>query len=108
MLLVDANIVMEYKKLKVFFKIKELVITKPCLQEIKKLAREKKDQLLLELIEKIKVIETKEKNADKSILEAAKKHNLPVATFDKLLIKKLKEAELRVLSSNKEIFREFG
>lgn len=108
MLLIDTNIVLEYKKLKLFFRTKEWEITKPCLLEVKKIAREKKDFILLKLIDKIKVIKTKEKNADKSILEAAKKYNLPVATFDKILIKKLKDREIRVLSSKKEIFREFS
>jgi rRNA-processing protein FCF1 len=108
MLLIDTNIVLEYKKLKLFFRTKEWAITKPCLLEIKKIAKEKKDPVLLELIDKIKVIKTKEKNADKSILEAAKKYKLSVATFDRILIKKLRESEIRVLNSNKEIFREFS
>jgi len=108
MLLVDTNVVMEYKKLKLFFRSKELAITKPCLLEVRKIAKEKRDLVLLELTDKIKVIETKEKNADKSILEVAKKYKYPVATFDKLLIKKLKEEGIRVLSSNKEILRELS
>ncbi len=107
MLLIDTNIVLEYKKLKLFFRTRELVITEPCLLEVRKIAREKKDHILLELIDKVKVIKTKEKDADKSILEVAKKYTLSVATFDKLLIKKLKDRGIRVLSSKKDIFREF-
>lgn len=108
MLIIDTNIILEYKKLKLFFKSRELGITRPCLLEVKRIAKEKKDFLLLKLIDEVKVIETKEKNGDKSILEAGKKYNLPVATFDKILIKKLKEKGVKVLSSNKEIFGELN
>lgn len=103
MLLVDTNVFLEYKKLKLFFRSRELLITTPCLEEIKKVSEEKKDSLLPDLIKNIKVVETKEKNGDKSIIEGAKKHNFPVATFDKILVKKLKEDGIEVLSSNKEI-----
>jgi len=106
MILLDTNVVMEYKKLKLFFRKEKFAITKPCLEEIKKLA--KKDRILLSLISNIKVVDTNSKNADNSIIEAAKKYNLKVATFDKILIKKLNENKIPVLKSNKEIFNELS
>jgi rRNA-processing protein FCF1 len=106
MILLDTNVVLEYKKLKLFFRKRELAITKPCLEEIKKLA--KKDKVLLSLVNSAKIIETDSKRADDSIIEAAKKCNLKVATFDKILIKKLEENKIPVLESDKEILRELS
>ncbi|MCK4429051.1 MAG: hypothetical protein KAU95_01650 [Candidatus Aenigmarchaeota archaeon] len=103
MLLIDTNVFLEYKKLKLFFRSRELLITEPCLLEVEKIARKKKDSLLPKLIKNIKVIETKEKSGDNSIIEAAKKYNILVATFDKILMKSLGEEGVKVLSSNKNI-----
>jgi len=106
MILLDTNVVMEYKKLKLFFRKEKFAITKPCLEEIKKLA--KKDRVLLSLISNTEIINTEAKNADSSIIEAAEKYGLKVATFDRNLVKKLKEKKISVLASNKEILNELS
>jgi len=106
MILLDTNVILEYKKLKLFFKKYELATTIPCLKEVKKLA--KKDRVLLSLINGIKIIETNSKKADESLLEAAKKYNLKVATFDRILVRKLEEKNIQILSSDKDILRELS
>ena len=106
MILIDTNIILEYKKLKLFFCVGEIATTRPCIEEVKELA--KKDKVLLSLIEKLKVIETTHKKADDSLIEAAKKQNLKVATFDKILVKRLKENRISVLESDKDILRELS
>lgn len=108
MIIIDTNVAMEYKKLRLFFKTSELAITRPCLTEIKSQSGEKKDRLLSELVEKIKVIETESKTADSSIIEAAGKYNLAVATFDKILVKRLRSKNIKVFASTKEFLSEFG
>ncbi len=106
MILVDTNVILEYKKLKLFFRVGEIATTKPCIEEAKELA--KKDKVLLSLIEKLKVIETEKEKADDSLIEAAKKRNLKVTTFDKILVRQLKEEKIPVLESDKDILRELG
>ncbi|MCK4730203.1 MAG: hypothetical protein KAT28_02690 [Candidatus Aenigmarchaeota archaeon] len=108
MILVDTNVFLEYKKLKLFFSVKELAITRPCLIEVKKFSEEKKDRVLSELIDTVKVIETKEKIADKSIIEAGKKYKWPVATYDLRLVRKLNFENVVVLGSSKAIMRELN
>ncbi len=108
MILVDTNVFLEYKKLKLFFRAKELAITQPCLIEVKKFSEDKKDRVLSELIDTVKVIETKEKIADKSIIEAGKKYKLPVATYDRILVRKLNWENVKVLGSSKEILKELN
>jgi len=106
MILLDTNVVFEYKKLKLFFFKPEIAITKPCLEEIYRLAKKKK--FPIELIKDIKVIDTEKKDGDGSIIEAAKKYKCKVATFDKILSKRLKENNIFVLESDKEIISELG
>jgi len=108
MILVDTNVFLEYKRLKLFFRVKELAITRPCLIEVKRISEEKKDRVLNKLIDSVKIIETEEKIADKSIIEAGKKYRLPVATYDLRLVKKLNLENVRVLGSSKEIMKELN
>jgi rRNA-processing protein FCF1 len=105
MILIDTNIALEYKKIPIFFYKSELVFTEPVLKEIKEKAKEKKEGALLQLIEGIKSIKTKEKIADNSILEAAVSNNYKVATFDKLLMVRLKKAGVCVIASRGELIR---
>jgi rRNA-processing protein FCF1 len=104
MILVDTNVILEYKKLKLFFRKKEIATTKPCLEEVKKLAE--KDKVLLSLINGIKIIETKSQKADDSLIEAAEKYGLKVASFDRVLVNRLKEKNIQILGSDKEILSE--
>ena len=106
MILLDTNVILEYKKLKLFFRGGEIATTKPCLKEVRELA--KKDKILLSLVKDIKVIDTESKKADDSLIEAAKTYNLKVATFDKILAEKLKEKNIQILSSDKEILGELS
>lgn len=106
MILVDTNVILEYKKLKLFFRGGEIATTRPCIEEAKELAR--KDRVLLSLIEKLRVIETEKEKADDSLIEAAKKRNLKVASFDKILVNRLKEKKISVLESDKEILKELS
>lgn len=105
MILIDANVALEYRKIPIFFHKSQIAFTRPVLDELKGLAEEKKEKVLLELIKEVKIIETKEKNADKSVIEAAVSNRLKVATFDKLLISQLKKAGVHVLTSRGEIIR---
>ncbi|OYT43743.1 MAG: hypothetical protein B6U88_00100 [Candidatus Aenigmarchaeota archaeon ex4484_56] len=106
MIILDTNVVFEYKKLKLFFFKSEIAITKPCLEEINRLAKKKK--FPIELINDVKVINTEKMEGDDSIIEAAKKYKCKVATFDKILSKRLKENNIFVLESDKEIISELG
>ena len=105
MILIDANVAMEYRKIPVFFYKSQIAFTRPVFEEIKELAEAKKEKVLLELIKGVKIIETKEKNADKSMVEAAVSQRLKVATFDRILIDQLKKAGVHVLTSRGEIIR---
>lgn len=105
MILIDTNIAMEYKKIPIFFYKRELAFTAPVIKEIKDLAKEKKEGALLQLIEGAKVVETEEKIADRSIIEAAVSHNYKVATFDKLLMERLRKEGVCVISSRGELIR---
>ena len=79
MILVDTNVVMEYKKLKIFHRVEALAITRQCLEEVLDLANEKRDSLLVELVKRIKVFESDERKADDSIIEVAKENDFKVA-----------------------------
>lgn len=108
MFVLDTNVILEYKKLKLSSGGHKLAITKPCLLEVKRISEEKRDSALLEIANKLEVIETMQKNADNSIIEAAKTHKLKVITFDKELIRKLAKENIPVISSYKDIQREFN
>lgn len=105
MILIDTNVAMEYRKIPVFFYKSQIAFTRPTFEEIAELAEEKKEKVLLELIKEVKIIETKEKNADRSIIEAAVSNRLKVATFDRILIEQLKKAGVHVLTSRGEMIR---
>lgn len=105
MILIDTNIAMEYKKIPIFFYKSEIAFTAPVINEIKELAKEKKEGALLQLIEGVKIVKTEEKIADRSIIEAAVSHNFKVATFDKILMDRLKKEGVCVISSRGELIR---
>ncbi|MGC9310813.1 MAG: hypothetical protein ACP5E4_03785, partial [Candidatus Aenigmatarchaeota archaeon] len=103
MIIVDANVAVEYRKIPLFFYKREIAFTAPVLSEIRRLAEEKKDGVLLDLVGGVRVIETGEKIADNSIIEAALTEKCPVATFDRILIGRLKKEGIDVLRSRGEI-----
>ncbi|MBN2095609.1 MAG: hypothetical protein JW727_06170 [Candidatus Aenigmarchaeota archaeon] len=105
MILVDANVALEYKKIPLFFHKSQIAFTGPVLGEIKRLAGEENEKVLLTLVEGVKVVETEAKNADLSIVEAASKYRCSVATLDKQLIGKLKKGGITVLKSRGEIIQ---
>jgi rRNA-processing protein FCF1 len=105
MILIDTNIALEYKKIPIFFYKRELAFTEPVLKEIKQLAKAKNEGALLQLIEGVRVIETEEKVADKSIIEAAVSNHLKAATFDKILMAKLRKVGVCVITSRGELIR---
>ncbi len=105
MILIDTNIALEYKKIPIFFYKSELVFTEPVIKEIKEQAKLKKEGALLKLIEGVRIVKTNEKVADNSIIEAAVSNNYKVATFDKLLMAKLKKEGVCVIVSRGELIR---
>jgi rRNA-processing protein FCF1 len=105
MIIIDANVALEYRSLPIFHHKSELALTGPVFEEIIGLSKSEKEPILSELIKGIKIIETKERFADDSIVEAAKKSRCSVATFDKVLIRKLKKEGIDVIISKGEIIR---
>lgn len=103
MILIDANVALEYKKIPLFHHKREIAFTKPVLKELEQLAITENEKVLPELIKGVQIVETTEQFADNSIIEAALKHNLKVATFDKILVQKLKKRGVDVLMSRGEI-----
>jgi len=105
MILIDTNIALEYKKIPIFFYKRELVFTESVIKEINEQAKIKNEKVLLKLIEGVRVVKTNEKIADNSIIEAAVSNNYKVATFDKLLMDRLKKAGVCVIASRGELIR---
>jgi rRNA-processing protein FCF1 len=106
-ILLDTNFLVTSVKFKIdiFLELKgnELFVTEPVLDELAKIARKKgKDstaaKMSLEMIKEknLKVLESKEKEADMSLLDYGKKGYV-VATQDKKLREKLRKAGTRII-----------
>ena len=81
----------------------ELFVTEPVLEELKKISKKngkdsKAAKMSLELVKEkgLKTLESKEKEADKSLLEYGKK-GYSVATQDRILRNKLKRAGVKII-----------
>ena len=93
-------------KIDVFKEVKKFgkpVTIKPCIDELEKISKKKgktgtQARTALEMIKKkIKIVKTREKNADRAILRYALKADIAVATNDRKLIKKLKNNGISVI-----------
>jgi len=105
MIVIDTNVALEYRKIPIFFYKSELVFTEPVMKEIKEKAKENREGALLKLIEGVRIVRTREKVADNSIIEAAVSNNYKVATFDKILMDRLKKEGVCVITSRGELIR---
>lgn len=111
-IIIDTNILMAYGSLKldVIEQLKSLGFTRLftidlVVEELKDLSNRslneaKPAKMALDLIDKerIEIIMTYGKDADDEILKKAKELDIPVATSDKDLLKKLKEKKIKTVS----------
>lgn len=109
--LLDANFLMSIEEFKIdiFSELNRLldfkyslVTLKPVVNELKRMAKGKgrkgrAARVSLDLLGKIRVIDTKIQEADKAILEFAKEKNAFVCTNDRKLRKELKEIGIKVI-----------
>jgi len=111
-IIIDTNIFMAYGSLKIDIidQMKSLGFTRLftidlVIGELKDISERslnesKQAKMALDLIDKerIEIIMTYGKNADDEILKKAKELDIPVATSDKELLKRLKEKQIKTIS----------
>jgi len=110
-ILLDTNFLLDIFRFKVdlfqiyeIFENAELYVSSETLRELKSISNRKTKEGRLALIaldfiekEKIKIIQSLEKEVDKDLIALAKKENFIVATNDKNLRKKLKIENIKVI-----------